>query len=659
MDDRAEDSTGESSEDSTDDRAKLYWIAAEDYPLYCVTSGRDLMKSTIRCGLPGNETEIPAVELLSSYIFELAPKVDEAAIRLMRRHVLYCGVFTINDLSVSYSMKKEIVSTALKALCATGEILLLKQMETPEESIYCHRKVYERIKKKTIQMARSDMKPKPTEVYCQYYFSRHLLNDSVLPAEDKLFEVIKLLQGRFFPVSWWEDFIFPTRIAKYEPKMLDYLCSTGTVQWICRTNGNTRETAFVINREDASGYGESNGGSYSVSGGTTDGKFAELSARSAYVALAEISARSASKTAAVVPAEVSVKTASEASAEIASFGSFGPSGSFGSFGSSGSFGPGPLTTDDFIPSGLPRLEFTLDEYEEMLLKLLDERGACFLKDISKQLAIAPADLLAKMERLVWCGVISNDSFSVIRYYADNERKNSPWTKYNTYPNMGRWYRISMSAADTDGAGKPGYIKSLLDRYGLVSKEVACIEKSRYSWSELYNWLKNNEFTSGIKRGFYLEGLSGIQFARDNDLEQIRQFDQPQQAESYITLCSCDPANPYRDLLSSALPVRFPKQQGTAMVFENGKPVLLVREYGSTFQPLTDQQEVTEKAAASFVNSFQNRCLWVGKKNIFTEYWKEGNEAEPVKIEDSPIYDKLLEYGYDRGYSGITLWRKSI
>ncbi|HEX2947403.1 MAG TPA: DEAD/DEAH box helicase [Clostridia bacterium] len=587
---------------SLNDNKESYWIAAEDYPHYCMASGRDPINTSIRYGLPGQETEAKAVELLSSYIFELSPKAEEAAVRIIRRHILYCGTFTPQELSYKYSMDMGMVKTALKTLMASGEALLLKQMEIPEECIYCHRKVYERIKKKTIQMARSDMKPKPPEVYCQYCFSRHLLNENVLPAEDKLLEVIKLLEGRFFPVSWWEDFIFPSRIAKYEPRMLDYLCSTGTVQWTCRTNGNTRESAFLISRDDASSYEASSGASTGASIGASF----------------------------------------ETSAEIIPFRSAEPAA-------------GDLISVDYKS----RLEFTLDDYEEKLLKLLDDRGACFLKDLSKLLSLAPADLLAKMERLVWYGIIANDSFSVIRYYADNERKNSPWTRYNTYPNMGRWYRISASAEDLEGSGKPEYIGRLLDRYGLLSKEIADIEKGRFSWSELYGWLKNNEFTSRIKRGFYLEGLSGIQFARDNDLEQIRQFDQPGQTESYITLCSCDPANAYRDILSAALPVRLPKHPGTAIVFENGRPVLIVREYGSTFQPLTDKQEVIEKAAACFVGSFQNRSLWVGKKNIFTEYWKESKETEPVKIEDSPVYDKLLECGYDRGYSGATLWRKSV
>lgn len=587
-----------------------YWVAAEDFPLYCKVSGRDPANTAIRCGLPGNECECRASELLSSYVFELAPNADEAAVRIIRRNILYCGTFTINDLTEKYSMSREKAVKAMKTLISSGEALLLKQTENSEESIYCHRKVYERIKKKTVQLARSDMKPKSPDVYCRYYFSRHMLDDKVLPPEEKLLEVIKVLQGRFFPVSWWEDFILPSRIVKYEPRMLDYLCSTGTVQWICRMNNNAREAAFVLNREDdffSGGSGSCD--SYALKGKVTD--------------------------------DINFNRANELDQGLVNDRTEG------------------LTTDDYVPDVSQQPQFTLDEYEEKLLKLLDEHGACFLKDISRQLALAPADLLAKMERLVLSGVVANDSFAVVRYYSDNEKKNSPWTKYSTYPNMGRWYRTAASAFAGETQGKPGFIRSLLDRHGLISKEVVDTEKSLYNWSELYSWLKNNEFTSGIKRGFYVEGLSGIQFARDNDIEHIRQFDQSQPAENYITLCSCDPANPYRDILSSALPTRLPKHPGTAIVFENGRPVLLVREYGAVYQPLTEQQNVIEKAAASFVNSFQNRCLWIGKKNIFTEYWKESKDAEPVKIEDSPIYDKLFECGYDRGYSGVTLWRKSI
>jgi hypothetical protein len=49
-----------------------------------------------------------------------------------------------------------------------------------------------------------------------------------------------------------------------------------------------------------------------------------------------------------------------------------------------------------------------------------------------------------------------------------------------------------------------------------------------------------------------------------------------------------------------------------------------------------------------------------KKSIYTEFWSGGNDKEDVsKIDESPFYTNLLEMGYDKGYSGITLWRKAM
>jgi hypothetical protein len=242
---------------------------------------------------------------------------------------------------------------------------------------------------------------------------------------------------------------------------------------------------------------------------------------------------------------------------------------------------------------------------------------------------------------------------------DIERKNSPWTKYNTYPNMGRWYRCTEHDRNRNTTIEE-YINDLLERYGIVSKEIVNQEKGSYSWSETYTWLKNNEFTSGIKRGYYISGLSAIQFARNNDIEMIRSIDTQQERDDYFTLCSCDPANPYKDILSSSFSAaRIQKLQSNAIVFRNGMPVLIIREFGHTLQPLTDQKDILEKAVANFIEAYQNRRLWVGKKNIFTEYWKEPSGTDEYRIEDWQLYEVLLQQGFDRGYSGMTLWRKAL
>jgi ATP-dependent helicase Lhr and Lhr-like helicase len=547
-----------------------YWIAAEDYPLYCAAVGRDAESGFLKTGTPCEETKAKAVDLLSSYIFMLAPQEKDSVVRLLRRYIMFRGPFTITEIRKKYAFKDMLVRGALSSLVSSGEVVKLKENSEEEKIIFCHRKVYERIKQKTIVMARRDIKPKAPDVYCSFLFNRHRLIDDVLPPDEKLLEVLKCLQGQYYPVSWWEDFILPSRIVGYDPKMLDYLCSTGSVRWLGRAGKSIREAAFfLINEEDSMN------------------NITEL-----------------------------------------------------------------------------QPDFTVDDFEEKLLETLDNRGASFLKDLSKLLATAPAELLAKLERLVWSGIVTNDSFSIARYYIDNDKKNSPWMKYNTYPSMGRWYRTGGSISSHTDIELPAYINELLDRYGIISRDITVCEKGRYKWSEIYTWLKNNEFNSGIKRGFYVSGLSGIQFARDRDIEMIRIQDSPHSEDSYITLCSCDPANPYKDILAKAYTaitaVKAAKHQGTAIVFRNGCPVLSVKEYGTCILPLTDSKDILVKAAASFIKAFHSRMLWTGRKNLFTEYWIETEEdKETCKIEDSPIYDTLLELGFERGYSGITLWRKII
>ena len=462
-------------------------------------------------------------------------------------------------------MEQAIVESAIEKLIIHGEVIKLKDADSASNAIYCNRKVFDRIKKKTVVLARSDIKPKEPEIYCSYLLEHHGIGVDILPPEEKLENTVAMLQGYFLPVAWWEDFVFPSRVKKYDAKMLDYLCSSGVVRWAGRTNKSTREAAFYL----LNGLEEN------------------------------------------------------------------------------------IEQEEYIK---PQ-EFTLDRLEEDVCGILREKGACFLKDLSKYMGIAAGELLSKLERLVWSGIITNDAFSVARYFIDLEKKNSPWIKYNTYPNMGRWYLTGEASLPRNEKGLKVHINRLLDRYGIISKNIADCEKEIFKWGDIYSYLKNSEFSSGIKRGFYISGLAGIQFARDKDLELIRMQDSQDKEERYVTLCICDPANPYKDLLSKVSTIKAPKNQGTAVVFANGLPVMVLRDFGSSIVPLTEDRDVVIKAAKSFVEAFASRSLWTAKKSIFTEFWGEKAAEEICRIEDSPVYEELLDMGFDRGYSGITLWRR--
>ncbi|WP_103061611.1 DEAD/DEAH box helicase [Actinomyces qiguomingii] len=61
----------------------------------------------------------------------------------------------------------------------------------------------------------------------------------VAPAHgvEALAEAIAALEGVWLPAGLWEAVVFPTRVADYRPAMLDELIGSGEVVWLCRTPG--------------------------------------------------------------------------------------------------------------------------------------------------------------------------------------------------------------------------------------------------------------------------------------------------------------------------------------------------------------------------------------------------------------------------------------
>jgi ATP-dependent helicase Lhr and Lhr-like helicase len=533
-----------------------YWVAVEDYPQFCRVLQLEPDDQILTIGVPGEEKKVRASDWLKDSILAVKVDVQDAAVRILRRVIRFSVPFGVDDLRQQYKMDEVFILKVLEYLEKKGEILRIREARDIREVIFCHQRIYEKIKKKTITMARQEIEPKEENVYCSFLLEYQGIGEDVLPPDEKLVEVLRKMQGLFLPAAWWEDFVLPARISGYEPKMLDYLCATGMIRWIARINKSTREVAFLFQEE-------------------------------------------------------------------ADF-------------------------DYLLSEGVPDLE----PFEKEAWDALKEKGACFLKDYAKLLSVQPLDLLNDIERLVWNGLITNDSFAVVRYYLESDRKNSPWVRYNTYPNMGRWSIVDLEREKRDEKGLVRYITQLLDRYGILTKEILDCEKTTFKWSEVYICLKNNEFTSGIKRGLYVSGLSGLQFARDFELELLRKRE-GQVGEKYTTLCTCDPANPYKEIFAKNTQIKTSKNQGSAVVLKNGTTVLLVKDYGGCIIALDHNPDTVDKALDNFIEAYNSKKLWTTRKNLFTEHWGE----EKNSIEDSPVYQLLVSKGYNREYKGVTLWRK--
>ncbi|WP_295443880.1 DEAD/DEAH box helicase [uncultured Thiodictyon sp.] len=226
---------------------------------------------------------------------------------------------------------------------------------------------------------------------------------------------------------------------------------------------------------------------------------------------------------------------------------------------------------------------------QVLIEHLRERGACFLMELTT----APERAGIKVERvtfesavwdLVWAGLITNDTFAPLRSLAGPIRTRHRGRE----PALagGRWSLV----ADLSGRGVPppsdtqrllAQARLLLDRYGVVSREAVQAEGVPGGFAPLYRVLKQMEESGRVRRGWFVEGLSGAQFALPGALERLRaaRLDELPidgfTADTVCVLSALDPANPYGALLpwpATAGPA--PRRvSGAWVILVAGKPVL--------------------------------------------------------------------------------------
>jgi ATP-dependent Lhr-like helicase len=198
---------------------------------------------------------------------------------------------------------------------------------------------------------------------------------------------------------------------------------------------------------------------------------------------------------------------------------------------------------------------------EVLLERLG-RGACFLLDLM-QAAERAGDrprresFESALWDLVWAGLITNDTFAPLRALGGGARGQ----RRGREPALagGRWSLVS----DLTAGAEPGRRDTerllarawmLLDRYGVVSRESVQAEGLPGGFSPLYRVLKQMEESGRVRRGYFVEGLSGAQFALPGALDRLRaaRLDEAPLdgfgAEVVRVLAALDPANPYGALL---------------------------------------------------------------------------------------------------------------
>jgi ATP-dependent Lhr-like helicase len=125
----------------------------------------------------------------------------------------------------------------------------------------------------------------------------------------------------------------------------------------------------------------------------------------------------------------------------------------------------------------------------------------------------------------------------------------------------------------------------LARYGIVSREWWWRERPPVSWRSIYRELKRLEFRGEVRRGYFVKGLAGAQFALPDAVEWLRAVaSEDQSSASFVVMAASDPANVYnlplklveRDSLSR------PRGSGALLVTRGGRVAIAVEGRGRRY-----------------------------------------------------------------------------
>ncbi len=295
-------------------------------------------------------------------------------------------------------------------------------------------------------------------------------------------------------------------------------------------------------------------------------------------------------------------------------------------------------------------------------------GACFFTDLLVDVELAPEELQEALWDLAWAGEVTNDAFAPLRAprltLARAQRERVRGTARSgglrragevrahrravRAQVQGRWsLTASLFRAPVDPAARRRALAELLlERYGILTREQVLAEGVPGGFSAIYPELSQLETLGVARRGYFVEGLGGAQFALPGAVERLRSHsgdDDPP-----VVLAAVDPAQPYGAALpwparrSHDAPPRVP---GAYVVLTGGEPILYVERGGRGLQTLVSADDPRlEPALVALAEQVRAGRI----KRLALE------KVDGESAIDSPLGAVLVALGFQEGPRRLTL-----
>jgi ATP-dependent Lhr-like helicase len=556
-----------------------------------------------------------------AFTVPVADPLGDLVARYARTH----GPFSADAMAQRYGLGVAVVTLALRRLAASGRVVegefLRTDLAGAGGTEWCDAEVLRLLRRRCLARLRKEAEPVPPEVLARFLPAWHgiAITGGQSPGAGRsggsgrrradagaVLEAVERLGGSPVPASALETLVLPGRVPGYSPALLDELTSAGEIVW--------------------SGAGALPGG---------DGWLVLAPADGAPLLLPE-------------PAQVSMT---------------------------------PL--------------------HAAVLEALAGGGALFFRMLSDRVggliegpAPTDAETADAIWDLVWAGLLTNDTLGPLRLVLGGgaPRKAAAPARAVPRPRPGRGGRYGFGRPSMPTRTGPPTVSgrwsllpprdnadptlrahalamTLLDRHGVLTRGAIAAERVTGGFAAVYPVLRAMEEAGQCRRGYFVEGLGGAQFALPGAVDRMRAMGRggmggtglPHERgdsggsslrASTVVLAAADPAQPYGAALAwpdrpgeTASSHRPGRKAGALTVLVDGALVLYVERGGRTLLSWTDEQERLAASAAALAAAVRDGAL-----GRLTVEKADGERAGG----DSPLTQALEAAGFRPTPRGLRL-----
>jgi ATP-dependent Lhr-like helicase len=278
----------------------------------------------------------------------------------------------------------------------------------------------------------------------------------------------------------------------------------------------------------------------------------------------------------------------------------------------------------------PETRVELSDSARAVRNAIKENGASFFDELLAMTALPSRRFRDALRELIAAGLVTSDSFEGLRLAArwramprdvgteapdptrwipvDPNRPRPVVQRRGVARRLPKWKRPDVDGVDPErwpgrwsfartvgilGAesSEPALAESIgrqwIERYGIVSREHWKRERPAVAWRAIYLELRRLEMRGEVRRGYFVDGLSGVQFAKPDAVDLLRAA--PADEAPVIILGASDPANVQNLPLAPERRDSFARvrSRGAMIATINGLIVLVAESRGKSMRVRPD------------------------------------------------------------------------